>query len=160
MADKNTEEMEQDIPEPIDSEVRAELSLIYDKANDALLFVKSQQWWTVGSTLAVFMGLLVIAKLVGAKSGYVHALTALIILMTCACIFMLVIYQFWQHNELQRIHAVASHFSATFQKVHKMKSPREGNYHRYTLLVFMIIVVVMGAVITYQGLDQLPRWPR
>ena len=154
------EVIDEDVPEPIDEEVRAELSLIYTKANDALLFVKAQQWWTVGSTLAVFMGLLVIAKLVGAKAGYVSALTGLIILMTCACVFMLVIYQFWQHNELARIHAVATHFSATFHKIHAIKSPTEGNFHRYTLLAFMIVVVILGAVITYMGLDQLPRWPR
>jgi hypothetical protein len=160
MADNTTEDVNEEVPDPIDEEVRAELSLIYTKANDALLFVKAQQWWTVGSTLAVFMGLLVIAKLVGAKSGYISALTGLIIVMSCACIFMLVIYQFWQHNELQRIQAVASHFSATFQKIHGMKSTKEGNFHRFTLLGFMIIMVVLGAWVTYKGLDQLPRWPR
>mgnify|MGYP003651160888 FL=1 len=161
MADNKSEDADDaPVPDPIDDEVRAELALIYTKANDALLFVKAQQWWTVGSTLAVFMGLFVIAKLVGAKAGYVSALTGLIILMTCACVFMLVIYQFWQHNELARIQAVAAHFSATFQKIQSIKSPTEGNFHRYTLLAFMIVLVILGAVITYLGLDQLPRWPR
>ncbi|MEQ9576140.1 MAG: hypothetical protein RLN77_11210, partial [Rhodospirillales bacterium] len=76
MADKKSEDVDDaPVPDPIDDEVRAELALIYTKANDALLFVKAQQWWTVGSTLAVFMGLFVIAKLVGAKAGYVSALT-------------------------------------------------------------------------------------
>ena len=106
------------------------------------------------------MGLFVIAKLVGAKAGYISALTGLIILMTCACVFMLVIYQFWQHNELARIQAVTRHFSATFQKIQGIKSSTEGNFHRYTLLAFMIALVILGAVITYLGLDQLPRWPR
>ncbi|HCS70369.1 MAG TPA: hypothetical protein DIW51_10425 [Rhodospirillaceae bacterium] len=160
MADKEPDDLDEPVPDPIDDEVRAELSLIYNKANDALLFVKAQQWWTVGSTLAVFMGLFVIAKLVGAKSGYVSALTGLIILMTCACVFMLVIYQFWQHNELARIQAVAGNFSATFQKIHAIKSSAEGNFHRYTLLAFMIALVILGAIVTYMGLDQLPRWPR
>ncbi|HBT43293.1 MAG TPA: hypothetical protein DEB21_15200 [Rhodospirillaceae bacterium] len=160
MADKEPDDLDEPVPDPIDDEVRAELSLIYNKANAALLFVKAQQWWTVGSTLAVFMGLFVIAKLVGAKSGYVSALTGLIILMTCACVFMLVIYQFWQHNELARIQAVAGNFSATFQKIHAIKSSAEGNFHRYTLLAFMIALVILGAIVTYMGLDQLPRWPR
>ena len=43
MADKEPDDLDEPVPDPIDDEVRAELSLIYNKANDALLFVKAQQ---------------------------------------------------------------------------------------------------------------------
>ena len=160
MADKESSDLDEPVPDPIDDEIRAELSLIYTKANDALLFVKAQQWWTVGSTLAVFAAFLVIAKFINAGASIISKLTAMVILMTCASIFMLVIYQFWQHNEISRIQAVTRHFSPVFQKIQGLKSPKEGNFHRYTLLVFMVILVILGAVITVMGLNQLPRWPR
>ena len=160
MTGKHSEETGDSIAEPIDDEVRAELSLIYNKANDALLFVKAQQWWTVGSTLAVYATFIAIAKFINAGGPIIAKLMAMVILMTCASVFMLVIYQFWQHNELARIHAVARHFSPLFRKIQNIKSPKEGNFHRYTLLTFMIILVILGAIITYMGLDQLPRWPR
>lgn len=158
MADiDNTDAVQED---PIDDAVRDELALIYNKANDALLFVKAQQWWTVGSTLAVFAAFLVIAKFINAGAPIINKLTAMIILMTCASIFMLVVYQFWQHNELQRIRAVTRHFSPLFRKIQAIKSAKEGNFHRYALLGFMIATVILGAAISYMGLDALPRWPR
>ena len=155
MPAKNGETETEDQPEPIDEDIRAEISLIYQKASDALLFVKAQQWWTVGSTLIVFLAFLGIAKLTDAGPSFANKLTALMIIVTCAAIFMLVIYQFWQHNELARIHAVTRHFSPTFQKIQALKSPTEGDIHRYTLLGFMIAVVILGAIVTHLGLQEI-----
>lgn len=159
MADRNKDLGDDDMPEPIDDGIRVELSLIYRKANDALLFAKAQQWWTVGSTLVAFVAILVIAKMTGAGSNFIGKLTAMIILMACAASFMLVIYQFWQHNELLRIEAVVKNFSPLFQKIHGIKSKGEGNFHRYTLLAFMLLVVILGAMIAYLGLKAISRLP-
>jgi len=144
-----------EVPDPIDDGIRIELVQIYDTASRALLFVKTQQWWTVGSTLMVFVAFMAIAKLTGAGPPFVNKLTALLIVVACAAVFMLIIYQFWQHNELARIQAVVKHFSPTFQKVHNIKSKAEGDFHRYTLLIFMVTVVVLGAVVTHLGLQEI-----
>lgn len=144
-----------DVPDPIDDGIRIELAQIYDTASRALLFVKTQQWWTVGSTLIVYIAFMGIAKLTGAGPAFVNKLTALLIVVACAAVFMLIIYQFWQHNELTRIQAVARHFSPAFQKIHGMKSKAEGDFHRYTLLIFMVVVVILGAVVTHLGLQEI-----
>ena len=155
MSAKNGHDETEELVEPIDEDVRAEISLIYQKACDALLFVKTQQWWTVGSTLMVFLAFMAIAKLTGAGSAFADKLTALLIVVTCAAIFMLVIYQFWQHNELARIAAVTKLFSPAFRKIQALKSPTEGDIHRYTLLGFMVAVVILGAIITHLGLHEI-----
>jgi len=142
-------------PSSLDELTHAELSLLYKESTDTVRFAKHLQWWTVGSTLVAFLALVGMAKLVSADRVFANQLTGVIILLTMAVIFTLVVYQFWQHTELAKIEAISKNFSSLFTDIRRLKSRREANVHRYLLLVFMIAVVLLGAVVTYLGLLQL-----
>jgi hypothetical protein len=45
--------------------------------------------------------------------------------------------------------------SSLFQEIRAIKSKREGNLHRYTLLIFMITCVVFGAIVVHLSLAQV-----
>jgi hypothetical protein len=142
-------------PSMLDELTHAELSLLYKESTDTVRFAKNLQWWTVGSTLITFLALIGIARMVSADRVFTSQITGVVILLTMAVIFTLVVYQFWQHTELAKIEVISRNFSSMFTDIRRMKSRREANVHRYLLLGFMIAVVLMGAVVTYLGLLQL-----
>ena len=78
----------------LDDTTHAEMSLLYRESTDTVRFAKHLQWWTVGSTLIAYLALIGIAKLVSADRAFTNQLTAVIILLTMAVIFTLVVYQF------------------------------------------------------------------
>ncbi len=143
----------------VDGQTHAELRMLYAESTETLRFVKSHQWNTVGATLLTFLGLIFIAGFVEADAGMTNKLLAIGLILTCAVIFTLIIYQFWMHNEAQKIDKIEKHLSSIFAEVRAVKSRKEGNLHRYTLLVFMVMVVVLGVVVMSLAMDQLARTP-
>ena len=90
-----------------------------------------------------------------ADADFANKLMAITILMTCAVIFVLIVYQFWMHNEMAKINRIGAGMSNLFSEIRAVKSTREGNVHRYLLLVFMSIVVVLGAIVVNLALDRI-----
>jgi uncharacterized membrane protein len=74
--------------------------------------------------------------------------------LACGVLFVLAMYQFWQVNEINKINAIDRHFSTLYLRISRIKSRREGNFHRYTILLFMILAVLIGVVVVTFGLDQ------
>ncbi len=132
---------------PLDAKTHAEMCMLYAESTETLRFVKTHQWKTVGATLLTFLGLIFIAGFVEADQGFADKLLGISILLTCAVIFTLIIYQFWMHNEARKIDLMERSLSGDFAKVRAVKSRLEGNLHRYTLLAFMIMVVILGHVV-------------
>jgi hypothetical protein len=143
------------IPTAVDEQTHAELLLLYRESTDTVRFAKHLQWWTLGSTLLAFGGIILLGKYVGANISYANQLTGAVILVTMGVIFTLVVYQFWQHNELRKVEEISHHLSNLFIKVRRLKSRREANIQRYLLLIFMISTVVLGAILAYLGLQQV-----
>jgi hypothetical protein len=52
----------------------------------------------------------------------------------------------------------ARHFSSLFRETRGLKARLEANLHRYTLLLFMITVIVGGGVIAFIILGSLRSW--
>jgi len=142
-------------PSSHDELTHAEMRMLYEESTKSIRFSKYLQWWTVGSTLVVFFALIGIAKFVSADIVYANKLTALIILLSTAVIATLIIYQFWQHTELLKIEKISKGFSSAFREVRKSKSQLEANIHRYILLLFMILTVIAGSVVSYYGVLQI-----
>ena len=142
-------------PSELDEATHAEMAVLYRESTDTVRYVKHLQWWTVGSTLAAYLGLVGIAKIVTADKLFTAQLTGAMILVTMAVIFTLVVYQFWQHTELNKIEEISKTFSTAFTRIRRLKSRREANIHRYLLLIFMILTILLGAIITYLALQQL-----
>lgn len=142
-------------PSTLDELTHKELRMMHTEATTNLLFAKNIQWRSVGSTLFVFIGFIAITQFTAAADSSKHLLPALIIVLTCGVIFVLLMYQFWQFNEVSRIREIEKNFSSLYNKVNGFKSRREANTHRYTLLMFMVAVVILGGVVTSVALQQI-----
>jgi len=135
-------------PSDLDESTHAELLLMYERASESILFAKNIQWRSVGSSLLVFGAIIAIAFFGSSDEFLVNLLGVLTIVLAIGVIFVLIMYQFWQFNEIARIVELEKYFSTLYLKIRDIKSRREGNIHRYTLLLFMCVVVTLGAFVT------------
>ncbi|MBF0248422.1 MAG: hypothetical protein HQL36_10195, partial [Alphaproteobacteria bacterium] len=100
-------------------------------------------------------GVVYIADMIGAGKTTADTLTILVIVMACAVIFTLVLYQFWAQNEYDKIRRMEKHFSSLFRKVRAVKNRTESLVHRYTLWSFMAGSVGMGAYVACLALGEM-----
>lgn len=142
-------------PSMLDELTHQELRLLHEEASNAILFAKNIQWRSVGASLLVFASMIFIAVVTEAEKSYIHLMSWVSILLTCGVIFVLVMYQFWQFNEISRIREIEKHFSSLYTDICHIKSRREANIHRYTLLIFMVAVVILGSIVANFGLSQM-----
>lgn len=140
-----------------DELVHAEIRMLYRESTETMRFVKHHQWKTVGATLLTFLGIIFVAGFVDADQKLASSLMGIAILLGAAVMFTLVIYQFWMFNELRKIDAMEPMFSEQFHKIRALKSKKEGTLHRYTLLLFMLTVIVLGGLVVHLALDQISR---
>jgi hypothetical protein len=141
-------------PSELDELTHAELCLMYRKASDSLLFAKSIQWRSVGGAVFVFGAFTAFALFAKLDKSLTTTFMIVTILLACGVIFALLMYQFWQFNEISRIVKIEKNFSSLYIKIRDVKSRREGAVHRYTLLLFMCAMVILGAsvvLITLKG---------
>ncbi|MEL0114641.1 MAG: hypothetical protein VW835_23155, partial [Rickettsiales bacterium] len=95
-------------------------------ASEAILFAKNIQWRSVGSSLivmAVFIALAVFGK---PRGEFANILGVATIVLAGGVIFVLILYQMWQYNEISRIVAIEQNFSSLYRKIRDIKSRREG----------------------------------
>ncbi|MCW8916791.1 MAG: hypothetical protein OQK24_13195 [Magnetovibrio sp.] len=135
-------------PSKLDSLTHEELRLMHREASQAILFAKSMQWCSVGAVLLAFGACIAVDASLRPNSLIERLLSGLTIVLACGIIFMLLMYQFWQFNEITRIRKIEEHFSSLYRHINNFKSSREGNAHRYTMLIFMIALIIIGGVVT------------
>ncbi len=157
--DQEPEERREVVPSELDELTHGELRMLYHESAQSVLFAKNHQWKTVGSTLVFFVVLILIGKVFGKSQEFVNNLQALVLLATPASILVLIIYQFWQHTEHEKQAGIARDFSNVFREIRALKSCVEANVHRYTLLLFMIVIEGIGAFITFVTLSTI-QWYR
>ncbi|MCK5445337.1 MAG: hypothetical protein KAI73_06910 [Rhodospirillaceae bacterium] len=135
-------------PSSLDEMTHEELRMMHNQSSRAILFAKNIQWRTVGSSLLVFGALIALAFYGASDRNLVRLLGMLTIVLAIGAIFVLFMYQFWQFNEIRRLVEIEKNFSSLYIKIRDVKSKREGNVHRYTILMFMCIVVLLGAIVS------------
>ena len=74
----------------------------------------------------------------------INLILAVSFLCSAGVIYILVLYQVWQNTEREKLRDISSHFSSFSQFTRAIKSSREANVHRYTLLSFMISAILLG----------------
>ena len=139
-------------PSDLDELTHKELCILYQETAANIHFAKTQQWRTFGATLLMMVVLLGIVKFVSHQAGYMQLITSSVILITLTAITVLIIYQFWQHTEARKLAAIDHYCSSLFRKIRGYKHKREASIHRYMLLAFMVIGLILGAAITYSGM--------
>ena len=107
MADRSRDENEDGEPELVTSELDEmtprELGLIYADSTRTILFSKSIQWKAVASSLLIFGTFMLLAKYVAHGTQFMMVLKISSIVIAMAAIFMVVLFQFWQHTEGRKL---------------------------------------------------------
>lgn len=152
--DRHTKHFEV-VPSELDEKTHTEVQMLYAESTETMRFIKSHQWKTVGATLITYLGLVFIAGFVKAGVGLTDKLMGITILIATTVIFILGIYQFWMHNEMLKIERMGRFMSNVFKSVRAVKSRREANVHRYLLLAFMIVAVMIGAIVVHLALHRI-----
>lgn len=130
-------------PSDLDELTHAEMLELYRISTEQIRFAKHQQWGTLGGTLALF----VLLGLVGdyaSKTGFLFKLSLIIsLVLSVGAIYSLIIYQFWQNSEREKLALIASRLSNLARQVRGVVTERERNVHRYVLLFFMVATIVL-----------------
>ncbi|GAB4231700.1 MAG: hypothetical protein Tsb0032_37850 [Kiloniellaceae bacterium] len=142
--DFGEEPLRENTPSELDDLTHAEMCMLYKESADSIRFAKAHQWKSLGATLLVFGGLIALAQLAPNNATLINLIIAISFLCSCAVIYMLALYQTWQNTEREKLRDIAGHFSSFSQFTRAIKSSREANVHRYTLLLFMIVAIVLG----------------
>jgi hypothetical protein len=142
-------------PSELDEATHAELRLLFDESTTELLFAKSMQWRIVAATVVVYALLVVVAAEFSYHTGFVKGLAFLSFLISPFAVSMLVIFQMWQHTEIEIRRRIGEHFSGLFRELSQIKSKTEANIHRYILLCIMIATIVLANAIAFSSISRL-----
>jgi len=155
--DTDDEPARENTPSELDDLTHAEMCMLYRESADSIRFAKAHQWKSLGSILLVFGGMIVLARLTQNNATLTNLVIAISFLSSSAVIYMLVLYQVWQNTEREKLRDIASHFSSFSQFTRAIKSSREANVHRYTLLAFMIVAILLGNLLLVLAVSPLYR---
>ena len=131
-------------PSELDELTHAEMLEFHRASNDQIRFAKHQQWSTVASTLVLFVLLGVIGDN-AYKTSFLFKLSLLVsLVLSVGAIYALIIYQFWQNSEREKLSLIVARLSNLTRHVHGVVSERERNMHRYVLLFFMVTSIIIA----------------
>lgn len=155
--DHDDEPARENTPSELDELTHAEMCMLYKESADSIRFAKAHQWKSLGATLLVFGGMIALVQLAPNNMTLVNLIIAVSFLSSAAVIYMLVLYQVWQNTEREKLRDISSHFSSFSQFTRAIKSSREANVHRYTLLIFMIAATLIGNALLVLSVSPLYR---
>lgn len=155
--DTDDEPARENTPSELDDLTHAEMCMLYRESADAIRFAKAHQWKSLGATLLVFAGMMTLGRLVPDNATLTNLIVAVSFLSTSAVIYMLVLYQVWQNTEREKLRDIAGHFSSFAQFTRAIKSSREANVHRYTLLAFMVAAILLANLLLVLTVSPLYR---
>jgi hypothetical protein len=131
-------------PSELDEATHAEALVLYRDSQDNIRFSKGLQWKTLGGALAI-IALLGLAGWNGERAEtYLKTLIVISWAISAGAIYAICILQSWQNTEREKLRKIIAEFSNLFHAVYRLKSRTEANIHRYILLSFMIITMLLG----------------
>lgn len=139
----------------LDDRGHAEFLLLFRESSETIRFAKALMWKCVGSTLLIEFSLVALGYLTKTEPILARIAVGAGILVACGSIYSLVIYQLWQNTERSKLVGMADAFSEPLRAIRALQSSREANFHRYTLLTFMIIAIAIGQAIGTVALSRL-----
>ncbi|HVJ40707.1 MAG TPA: hypothetical protein VM639_04390 [Dongiaceae bacterium] len=118
--------------------------MMYNECALSIRFAKAQQWQSMGGILALFVLLSIYASYAGDSLWALKSTLAFSILASIGGIYSLIIYQFWQSTEREKLGFISERFSTTFRLVRGLTNRRESDFQRYVLLFFMVFTILAG----------------
>jgi hypothetical protein len=142
-------------PSELDEATHAETLVLYQDSQDNIRFAKGLQWKTMGGTLAIF-ALLGLTGFNGDHSeGYLKSLIVISWAISAGAIYAICILQSWQNTEREKLRKIVAQLSNLFRAVYRIKSRTEANIHRYILLAFMAVTMLIGNYVLATALTPL-----
>jgi hypothetical protein len=132
------------VPSDLDDKTHAEMLMMYSECAHSVRFAKSQQWTITAGALLIFLVLGILGTY-GTRYGFLTKAIVIISLLTSGgAIYSLAIFQFWQQAERGKLNMISERFSNVLRDVRAYLPPREANVHRYILLFFMIVTILVA----------------
>ena len=142
-------------PSELDEATHAECLTLYQDSQDNIRFAKGLQWKALGGTLAIFA----VLGLTGFNGSHRESsLKTLIVIswaISAGAIYAICILQSWQSTERDKLRKIVGEFSNLVRVVYRIKSQTEANIHRYILLAFMAITMLIGNYVLATALTPL-----
>ena len=136
------DDTEDDAPAPfeveasdLDETTHAECLVLYRDSEDNIRFSKGLQWKTLGGTLAIFAILGVAGINSDHRESYLKTLIVISWAISAGAIYAI---------SILKLRRIVGEFSNLFRMVYRIKSRTEANIHRYILLAFMVITMLIG----------------
>lgn len=134
----------ENVPSELDELTHAEMRMLYAESTESIRYAKTRQWRSLAGVLVIFGVLMGLARFTENSAQLANLVVAISFLCSAGSIYTLALYQAWQNTEREKLREIGQHLSSYAKLVRAVKSSREANVHRYTLLIFMIIAVLMG----------------
>ena len=143
VADQFEEEEFELIASELDERTHAELLMMYREAAESIRFSKKMQWTTLGLGSLVQAGLMVFAEYAYLRMHIMVPATIIACAMvTAGAVYILIVHQMLQNMERLKLREISKHLSNLSRNVRSLRAPLEAAFHRYTLLMFMIIGLI------------------
>lgn len=136
----------ENVPSELDELTHAEMRMLYAESTESIRYAKTRQWRSLSGILLIFGGLMALSRFIENNAQMVNLIVAISFLCSAGAIYTLALYQAWQNTEREKLREIGGHLSSYSMSVRAVKSSREANVHRYTMLIFMIIAVLMANV--------------
>ena len=131
-------------PSELDELTHAETLSLYRDAEDNIRFAKGLQWKTLGGTLAIFAALVVACYAANPVEIFAKTCIVLSLVVSAGSIYSISILQSWQNTEREKVEMSLRWFSNVFASIYGTKSRVEANIHRYILISFMAITILIA----------------
>ncbi len=131
-------------PSELDESTHAEALILYRDSQENIRFAKGLQWKTLGGTLAIFAVLGFTGFSSDHREGYLKTLIVISWAISAGAIYAISILQSWQNTEREKLRRIVGEMSTLFRMVYRLKSRTEANIHRYILLAFMALTMLIG----------------
>lgn len=135
----------------LDELTHNEMLMHYTECAESIRFSKSQQWRTLGASLAISLGITLVAHLAGRLAdAYMQASIVLCSLVATGAIYIMVAYQLRQNADRKKLAEISKHFSNLSRHVRAITPTWEEIFYRTTLLLFMIAAeILVSAFLIY-----------
>lgn len=159
--DNQYEEQEEEAVELVESSLddntHNEMLALYRESTRTILYAKTRQWRTLGAACVANAAIVTIGQVFPVDASFYRILVVLSFLVSSMAICILIIYQIWQHTEVQKLRRISSFLSNYFLIIRQIKGRGEANIHRYILLAVMVISIMVANLIAY--IVFLPKLP-
>lgn len=134
----------------LDELTHAECRTLYSESVENILFGKRQQWRILEYVTALSLAFMAVGILNPLGARITNFLAVFMLAVSVFAMLVLILLQHWQNREQAKLWRLAEGFSTFSQKTRKVKSRTVADVHRYTILFFMEVYLLIFAIASFK----------